>query len=953
MSYIDYCKPNLGILLSVFRLDVAYTKAEYNSLWFVENGQNIKVSDFIGGYGSLFFGHNYPEIKAELFHALSSNIPFSAQGSKRHKTGILAQKLNSLLNDRFDKKYISVFSNSGAEAVEVFIKHSIHQYFQRLNAYRQKADAELNKLMKKTVFSSIASDSIDELTNVLGISPTNELKNIIHSIKNFNQKNYQRQPKFITLKKGFHGKTSGALQLTFNSEYKKNLEQIGPSTIHISIEDIDKLDLILENYKYNLYTLKLINQELKLVKYQFISISAIIVEPIQGEGGIYPLTRETATKINAFADWHNIPLAVDEIQCGIGRTGTFLYSEQLGINPDYVILSKSLGGGITKIGATCINRHLFGNSFDIIHSSTFAEDEHSAKVASKVIDLLIQDKTYMSNAYQVGRYIISRLKDIKQKYPEVIEDVRGTGLMIGLEFKRQGNSPSNCLRLLNDNDSLGYVICGYLLHEHRIRILPCLSNKLTIRLEPSVVVTTDECEHFFSAIEKVAEIIHKQNSYELCKYLVNLPPTPIDAEIKNFRDRSFDGQDTSSEQIPSRKVAFIGHLVEATDMIDWDESFSLFRDRELNLFIKKIYSIATPYISHRKIVKSVEGSEVQLCFIGFPATSAMIEEKLKRRDLKGLREKIDSAIEVAKKEGCSVVGFGGYTSIITNNCRSVCAKDVVLTTGNSLTVAMGIEALITEAGCRKIDISSSTFAGVGANGNICSVYCNIMSDLVAKVILVGREGRLKNLDDVAKSIFKKHVYCILETGIPKGIGKTIMLSQRIQKTISKSKHTKNSISESELESLYSLCKEEMGGIFPIDLSTKIDESIGKAQLIVSASNSADSVIFPYMISDRPTVICDIAVPQDTDKSFEKVENVSVIQGGIVRIPNDPSYKIPGISLPEGTAYACMSETLLLGLSNKFSYSSYGAISEKGVKDIFELSNIHGFTLERSKVSKSF
>ncbi len=108
-----------------------------------------------------------------------------------------------------------------------------------------------------------------------------------------------------------------------------------------------------------------------------------------------------------------------------------------------------------------------------------------------------------------------------------------------------------------------------------------------------------------------------------------------------------------------------------------------------------------------------------------------------------------------------------------------------------------------------------------------------------------------------------------------------------------------------------------------------------------------------MIGQHPTVICDIAVPFDVDPSVRCMKNVKVIEGGIVKIPNSEDFKIPGILLPKGTAYACMSETLLLGLEEINYNYSYGNISIDQVKNMYEMSKTHGFTLEHSKLERSF
>ena len=171
----------------------------------------------------------------------------------------------------------------------------------------------------------------------------------------------------------------------------------------------------------------------------------------------------------------------------LGRTGTFLTSQGLGVQPDYIILSKALGGGLAKISALLIRRERYRDEFDLKHTSTYADDDFSCAIALKTLELI--DEVVLAACREKGKRLIDgSSRKLAEQYPEVIADVRGQGLMLALEFRRRPRSSSFLLRFLDAQEDLAYVITAYLLNVHRIRIAPTLSDRFTLRLEPSSLI---------------------------------------------------------------------------------------------------------------------------------------------------------------------------------------------------------------------------------------------------------------------------------------------------------------------------------------------------------------------------------------------------------------------------------------------------------------------------------
>jgi acetylornithine/succinyldiaminopimelate/putrescine aminotransferase len=159
---------------------------------------------------------------------------------------------------------------------------------------------------------------------------------------------------FWAIKGSFHGKTLGAIQFTYS--YRQPYETMGPQVRFIDPLDPADLDDACASID---------------------DVAAVFLEPIAGEGGLKPIPPAFAARLREVCAAHDIPIVADEIQSGMGRTGRFLASEWLGLEPDYICLGKSLGGGLAKIGALLVKRRRFVDEFSLQHTSTFAEDDFS------------------------------------------------------------------------------------------------------------------------------------------------------------------------------------------------------------------------------------------------------------------------------------------------------------------------------------------------------------------------------------------------------------------------------------------------------------------------------------------------------------------------------------------------------------------------------------------------
>ena len=215
----------------------------------------------------------------------------------------------------------------------------------------------------------------------------------------------------IAMNHSFHGRTFGALSVTGNPHYREAFE---PMIGNIKFADFNDFDSVL-----SCVTDK---------------TCAIIMETVQGEGGIYPATEEFLTRVRALCDEKDILLILDEIQCGMGRTGSMFAWQKFGVKPDIMTTAKALGCGV-PVGAFLMTERVGANSLVAgDHGTTYGGNPLACAAVNKVLDLFNNDNI-IENVNKVAPYLEKRLDELKDRY-DFIVDRRGAGFMQGLVFNR-------------------------------------------------------------------------------------------------------------------------------------------------------------------------------------------------------------------------------------------------------------------------------------------------------------------------------------------------------------------------------------------------------------------------------------------------------------------------------------------------------------------------------------
>jgi len=212
----------------------------------------------------------------------------------------------------------------------------------------------------------------------------------------------------ITMKKSFHGRTMATVTATGQTKYQEGYNPLMPGFSYVDFNNFNELE-------------KVVNE----------NTCAIIIEPIQGEGGIHPAEKNYLEKVRSLCDKNDIVLVFDEVQCGIGRTGELFAYQLFDIKPDVVSLAKGLGGGF-PIGAMLAIQSKADAFQPGDHASTFGGNPLACTAGSVVLKKLLFEGI-LENVQKSGKYLKTRLNELQDIY-EIITDVRGHGLMLGIEL---------------------------------------------------------------------------------------------------------------------------------------------------------------------------------------------------------------------------------------------------------------------------------------------------------------------------------------------------------------------------------------------------------------------------------------------------------------------------------------------------------------------------------------
>jgi LysW-gamma-L-lysine/LysW-L-ornithine aminotransferase len=258
----------------------------------------------------------------------------------------------------------------------------------------------------------------------------------------------------VAAMRAFHGRTYGSLSATYNKKYREGFEPLVPGFSHVAFNNIEALD-------------RAVNEE----------TAAVILEVVQGEGGVYPATAQYIQAARRICTERGALLIVDEIQTGFGRTGKMFAIQHFGVTPDLLTCAKSLAGGV-PMGAVLIGKNV-KNLTPGVHGSTFGGNPLSCAAAVAALTVM-EEEDLAGQAAAKGEYLMDKLKEINSPN---IREVRGMGLMIGIEMKQK---VASYIRVLQDR-----------------KIIALNAGMTVVRLLPPLVITYEQIDHLVDVLTEV------------------------------------------------------------------------------------------------------------------------------------------------------------------------------------------------------------------------------------------------------------------------------------------------------------------------------------------------------------------------------------------------------------------------------------------------------------------
>jgi acetylornithine/succinyldiaminopimelate/putrescine aminotransferase/predicted amino acid dehydrogenase len=945
-----YARPLTAKLLETMELAKHFTQGEGDYLFYEKDNKLKRVLDLTGGYGANILGHRHPRVLAKVQEWHDTGAPSLTQGSSRKKAGHLAKRISDTLHEETSEgPWITTFSNTGTEAIEAAYKHSLLYFRQKLIQLGQDIEKEMNLVLIKVKRSeksfrskwirSLRSDLLETISLLSmneerksfflhQLSNTHEIEELISLIRAINQAQLAQKPLFLALERAYHGKTMGALSLTYNEGFRNSFyldNENNKQTLFVSqYIDSEKLEEIIHSTRQDLIFLGASNNGISWAKHSFSLLAGAFVEPIQGEAGVIPVNESFLAHLKKHSLQDDFLLVFDEIQAGMYRTGKFASGTQTDITADIYTFSKSLGGGIAKIAATSINHRKYIEEFGFLHTSTFTEDDFSSSIALEVLNILQGEDSPVPEGMRTADYLWTRLNQLKGHFPDIIQEIRGKGFMLAIEFTDKLAEMGFEFKTICDSKMQGYMMASVLLNHENLRMSPSLSNNLTLRIQPSI---------YFSIFQ----------TEELIRGLTHLCCALQEKNVAYFLSSIYPGQNIKNEMTPELKLnlksgkrplsVFLCHLIDEGHVRKVTKALKGVEGEKLMQKLALTKDIAEFEIYHAQTILDDNGMEMDIIMMGVPVTSDELKKSFTSRQKFKVVQKVQRAVDYAKELGACTVGLGQFTSIVSGNGLYLDPRGMNLTTGNAFTISLAVQSALRSATDKDIALSAATVALIGAAGNIMSVASSLMADHVSKLILVHhspvesslkfQEALVRILDEIAASEANSRVCEIVR------------------------KHWKKQ------NLMEFLAEEEVESVL---VATSEITLIREAEIVLCGA-SASSGFLTFDLFKANAVIVDVAVPPSIKADLlEKIKSerpdLTYHLGGVAQIPQNQSLDFFIFPLGENECFACMAETFSLGFSGKSNFLNIGDLSKGQVLEVQHFARKAGFTLGSYKSKNS-
>jgi acetylornithine/succinyldiaminopimelate/putrescine aminotransferase/predicted amino acid dehydrogenase len=642
------------------------------------------------------------------------------------------------------------------------------------------------------------------------------------------------RPLVLAASGSYHGKTLGALSLTGRAHHGEGFGPLAPGFEHVPFGDAAAL-------------------EARLAR-EGDRIAALFLEPIQGEGGVIVPPEGYLTAARALCSRHGVALVLDEIQTGLGRTGRLFACEHEGVVPDVLLVAKALGGGLFPLGACLASEAWWDARFALGHSSTFANNNVACVVGRAVLAALVEGDL-CGRAAARGERLGAGLRRLRARYPRVIADVRGRGLLWALELAPLDDGRGLFLGYLQHQGLHAYATAAVLAENSAVLVLPTLGTSNVLRIAPPLVISDEQIDLILDGLESLCAQLARNPSETIARGLgwLNAGRPRPEAEPAPAPMLPPAAPPARSRR---RRWAFLVHYTRPDDVRVTEPGLERLSPAELEAFCRRVGALPPGLCLRAPVVRSpATGAEAE----GFVIALPLLPEEMLRRGRRAMAAAIRGAVDLAAHLGAEVVGLGGFTTPLSERGKAVLGRGPWITTGNALTAAAAFRAARARAEAAGRDLREARVAVLGARGSVGALLARMAArERPAELVLLGNPSS----DPAALEA--------LAAGLA-------------------------------AEGARAVASTDAGRLAGCDL-------------VLSATGAARPILDGMPVAPG-TIVCDVARPPDAGPVLRGRPDVIVIDGGLVGLP-DPGLSFgPGNlqGLPPGLALACLAETIVHAL----------------------------------------
>ncbi|SHO57534.1 aminotransferase class III-fold pyridoxal phosphate-dependent enzyme [Vibrio quintilis] len=738
----------------------------------------------------------------------------------------------------------------------------------------------------------------------------------------------------VSATNSFHGKTMGAVLATGNEHYRLPFYPPSESFLHVPFNDAQALEDILSTRP----------------------AAAFIVEPVQGEGGMVTPAPGYLKTCEQLCKKYGTLLIVDEVQTGLGRTGKLFACEHDDVEPDILLIAKTLSGGLIPISACIAGKKAWTTEFGQLHTSTFANNHLATTIGCAVMKKLTEEPEIIAGVARVGAYLQARLRELVDRFPVAFKTCDGMGLMQGLTLQPWHDEESYLCPTVSGQGIIVPLVCAYLLNRHNICTLPTMNSHNVLRLQPCYLATEAEIDQLIHALEKAGELITQGKFSALIRAAAG-----IGEERPGVPDRPYKNPPIVPQGEKLGTFCFFVHPVTDMHTIDCmpggQQAYTADEIEKIQYWLgkaKAFYGGASPAY-YMPCIPSKNGGYVD----GWLISSLLTPKDMMRLPKEKKEQLIHSYVGIAQENGADMIGLGAFTSVITRSGTTVADCGTPVTTGNAFTALTSTDSIRTICRARSEKMSLKTLGIVGVSGSVGRLCLLDIGAEFRQLYLIGNPRNKDNVDKqevvAGEFLYKLFSGVLSESMTPlwktlTDAGAEAVIQAHVNQLPDEDypAETYRAMFRAVKQQYLETYGRTEG--FPLLLSNDIEHALPVCDVIVTATSNGESFIRPDVLSPG-AIVCDVARPSDLLQEVKQNrDDITAYDGGLVRLPANLRFGGPNIAeLDTGVTLACLAETVILTMSQaRKNYSIGGISSIEEAREVFQLALKHGFCTHLSE-----